>query len=254
MGKKTLYEFLGVEPDATLEEIKAAALHLANKYHPATYPDNQRVADRFKKIKLVYKLLSNPEKRADYDAELAKKMNISIGTKNMEENSRYQGKVIETAKLHWFAFIDSLLLIIISIYFLLINPTLIEWWLQENLGFWVITLKIGIQGILILSLLLSIYFVTKASTTHLAFNTQFLLVNHGFFKKKILQMNHNLFEEMEVKKSFLGNILNFGTIKILGRGKQGTQKIIKMNYVASPENFEKRLRRTVKHSYFQRRA
>ncbi len=31
MKKKTLYDFLGVEPDATPEEIKAAALHLANK-------------------------------------------------------------------------------------------------------------------------------------------------------------------------------------------------------------------------------
>jgi hypothetical protein len=254
MAKKTLYEFLGVEPDATPEEIKAAALHLANKYHPATYPNNPRVADRFKKVKLVYKLLSNPEKRAAYDAELAKKMNISIGTQDMEESLIWQGKILENAKLHWFAFADTLLLMIIPIYLLFINPSLIEVWLQENIGFWVVALKMSMQGLLVLSLFLLTYFFLKASTTNLAFNIQFMLANYGIFKKKTLQISHVLFEDMEVKKSPLGKLLDFGTIKIVERGTKGTQQIIKMSYVASPEQFEKRLRRIVKHSHFQRRA
>ena len=255
MAKKTLYEFLGVEPDATPEEIKAAALHLANKYHPSTYPDNPQVAARFKKVKLVYQLLSNPEKRAAYDAELAKKMNISIGsTQDMEESLIWQGKILENAKLHWFAFADTLLLMIIPIYLLFINPTLIEVWLQENIGFAVVALKMSIQGLLVLSLILLTYFFLKASTTNLAFNIQFILANYGIFKKKTLQMSHVLFEYMEVKKSPLGKLLDFGTIKIAGRGAKGTQQIIKMSYVASPQQFEKRLRRTVKHSHFQRRA
>lgn len=253
MEKKTLYEFLGVEFDATPEEIKAAALYLANKYHPATYPGNQRVADRFKKVKLVYNLLKNPEKRAAYDAELAKKMgNASIGKDN-EGSFKSQGKVMEIAKLHWFAFADTLLLMVIPIYFLFINPTVIEGWLQENIGFWVIALKMSIQGILILSLFLLIYLFMKASTTNLAFNIQFMLANSGIFKKKTLQMNHTLFEEIKIKKSILGKLLDFGTIQIQGRGKKGIQQIIKMNYVASPEQFEKRLRRTVKHSFFHRK-
>jgi len=256
MAKKNLYDFLAVEPNATPEEIKAAALHLANKYHPATYPGNQRVAARFKKVKLVYQLLSNPKKRAAYDAELVKKMNKSIGSQdqNMAEILKEQGKILENAKLHWFAFADTLLLMIIPIYFLFINPTIIEVWLQENIGFWVVALNMSIQGLLVLSLLLLIYLFLKASTTNLAFDIQFMLANYGIFKKKKLQMNHTLFEEMEVKKSPVGKLLDFGTIKIQGRAKKGTQQIIKMNYVASPQHFEKRLRRIIKHSHFHRRA
>jgi hypothetical protein len=72
MKKKTLYEFLGVEPEATPEEIKTAALSLAEKFHPSKYPGNPRVAARFKKIKRVYNTLANPQKRAAYDATLAK--------------------------------------------------------------------------------------------------------------------------------------------------------------------------------------
>jgi len=72
MKKKTLYEFLGVEPEATQEEIKTAALSLARKFHPSKYPGNPRVAARFNKIKRVYNTLANPQKRAAYDATLAK--------------------------------------------------------------------------------------------------------------------------------------------------------------------------------------
>ncbi len=255
MKKKTLHDFLGVEPDATPEEIKAAALHLANKYHPSTFPNNKRVAERFKKVKLVYKILSNPEKRAAYDAKLAKTLNISINTptNNMEDSLIGKGRILETAKLHWFVFIDTLVLMIIPIYFLFINPNLIEVWLQNNFfADWVVPLKMSIQGLLILSLFLLSYFFLKASTTNLAFNIQFLFVNYGIFKKKMLQINHIMFENMEIQKSLLGKLLDFGTIKISGRGKQGTQQIITMNYVASPEQFEKRLLRIVKHSHFQK--
>ena len=255
MNKKNLYEFLDVDPDATQEEIKAAALYLANKYHPSIYPNNKRVADRFKKIKLVYKLLSNPEKRAAYDAELAKqKGNAGAGTQDIEGSLKRQGKILESAKLHWFAFVDTLLLMVIPIYFLFINPTLIEGWLQENIGFGVVTLTMSIQGLLVLSLFLLIYFLMKAATTHLAFNIQFLIATYGIFKPKKLQINHSTFESMEVKKSPLGKLFDFGTIKIVGRLKNGTPQVIKMDYVASPQQFEKRLRRTIKHSYFHRRV
>lgn len=74
MSTKTLYEFLGIEPEATPEEIKAAAQYLVNKFHPSKFPDNQRVVARVKKIKQVYNILGNPQKRAAYDAVLAKKM------------------------------------------------------------------------------------------------------------------------------------------------------------------------------------
>jgi len=74
MSTKTLYEFLGIEPEATQEEIKAAAQYLVKKFHPSKFPGNQRVVARVKKIKQVYNILGNPQKRAAYDAALAKKM------------------------------------------------------------------------------------------------------------------------------------------------------------------------------------
>lgn len=70
--KKTLYEFLGVEPEATPEEIKVVAQALARKFHPAKYPGNAKVAAHFNKIKQVYNILANPQKRAAYDIALAK--------------------------------------------------------------------------------------------------------------------------------------------------------------------------------------
>jgi hypothetical protein len=74
MSTKTLYEFLGIEPEATPEEIKAAAQYFVKKFHPSKFPGNQRVVARVKKIKQVYNILGNPQKRAAYDAALAKKM------------------------------------------------------------------------------------------------------------------------------------------------------------------------------------
>jgi hypothetical protein len=71
--QQTLYEFLGIDPETTPEEIKAAAQRLARKFHPSKYPGNTKVVARFKKIKLVYNTLANPKKRAAYDAALAKK-------------------------------------------------------------------------------------------------------------------------------------------------------------------------------------
>jgi DnaJ-class molecular chaperone len=89
MKKKTLYEFLGVASDAHSDEIKAAALHLAKKFHPAKYPNNPRVAARFQQIKKVYRILANPEKRAAYDAMLLAKMAkaTSANTRNTVDRS-----------------------------------------------------------------------------------------------------------------------------------------------------------------------
>jgi hypothetical protein len=55
------------------KEIKAAAQFLVKKFHPSKYPGNSRVLARVKKIKQVYTILSHPQKRAAYDAVLAKK-------------------------------------------------------------------------------------------------------------------------------------------------------------------------------------
>jgi hypothetical protein len=57
------YEILGLEPYATLEEIKEAYHHLAKKHHP----DRLGNSDMFIKITAAYAVLSDPESRREYD-------------------------------------------------------------------------------------------------------------------------------------------------------------------------------------------
>lgn len=64
---KNYYIILGVKNTATLDEIKAAFRELAKKYHPDKNPGNKAAEDYFKEIQEAYMVLSNPEKRKNYD-------------------------------------------------------------------------------------------------------------------------------------------------------------------------------------------
>lgn len=61
------YEVLGVPRSASEEEIKRAYRKLARRYHPDANPDDPEAESRFKEIALAYEILSDPEKRAQYD-------------------------------------------------------------------------------------------------------------------------------------------------------------------------------------------
>ncbi|MDR0735642.1 MAG: molecular chaperone DnaJ [Zoogloeaceae bacterium] len=67
MSKKDFYEVLGVNSDASEEEIKKAYRKLAMKYHPDRNPDNPSAEERFKEAKEAYEVLSDGQKRAAYD-------------------------------------------------------------------------------------------------------------------------------------------------------------------------------------------
>ncbi len=66
-SKRDYYEVLGVSKDADDAALKKAYRVLAKKYHPDANPDNQEAAEKFKEASEAYSVLSDPEKRKQYD-------------------------------------------------------------------------------------------------------------------------------------------------------------------------------------------
>ena len=65
--KRDYYEILGVSKNADESEIKKAYRKLAIKYHPDKNPDDASAEEKFKEAAEAYEVLSNSEKRAQYD-------------------------------------------------------------------------------------------------------------------------------------------------------------------------------------------
>jgi len=64
---QTLYEVLGVKPDAGADDIRKAYRKLAKQFHPDINPGKPEAEARFKEVSAAYDLLSDPDKRARYD-------------------------------------------------------------------------------------------------------------------------------------------------------------------------------------------
>ena len=67
MAKRDYYQTLGVNRDATDEDIKKSYRKLAMKFHPDRNPDNKESEEKFKEAKEAYEVLSDAKKRAAYD-------------------------------------------------------------------------------------------------------------------------------------------------------------------------------------------
>jgi molecular chaperone DnaJ len=67
MAAKDYYRVLGVAETADQDAIKKAYRQLARRYHPDKNPGNKEAEERFKEISAAYQVLSDPEKRRQYD-------------------------------------------------------------------------------------------------------------------------------------------------------------------------------------------
>lgn len=67
MANKDYYEVLGLTKGATEEEIKRAFRKLAIKYHPDRNEGDKTAEDKFKEINEAYQVLSDPQKKAQFD-------------------------------------------------------------------------------------------------------------------------------------------------------------------------------------------
>jgi curved DNA-binding protein CbpA len=104
---KGLYDILDVQVDATDKEIKKVYLKLARKFHPDrhfTYNSieiKEKLMEVFTQINLAYGILSNPEKRRQYDKTLLKKpVKKSPNTKIAEDFFNEGKAIIEDIELY----------------------------------------------------------------------------------------------------------------------------------------------------------
>ena len=64
---KDYYQILGISKDASQDDIKKAYRKLARKYHPDLNPGDKTAEEKFKEINEAYAVLSDSQKRAEYD-------------------------------------------------------------------------------------------------------------------------------------------------------------------------------------------
>ncbi|MBP6334242.1 MAG: J domain-containing protein [Bacteroidia bacterium] len=79
MEYKDYYKILGLEKNATPDQIRKAFRELAKKYHPDKNPNNKSAEDKFKQINEAHEVLKDPEKRRRYD-ELGESWNSHAGS------------------------------------------------------------------------------------------------------------------------------------------------------------------------------
>ena len=68
MASKDYYKTLGLGKDASIDDIKKAFRKLAVKYHPDKNSGDKQAEEKFKEINEAYAVLSDPEKKAQYDS------------------------------------------------------------------------------------------------------------------------------------------------------------------------------------------
>jgi len=87
LKNRSYYEELGVQPDATAEQIKSAYRRLAKKYHPDLNSGDRLAEDRFKRISEAYRILSDPtQRRAFHEKERVRAKSKAASQKQSSES------------------------------------------------------------------------------------------------------------------------------------------------------------------------
>ena len=89
--KRDFYEVLGVNRDASEDEIKKAYRKLAMKHHPDRSPDSKDGEEKFKEAKEAYEILCDPDKRRAYDAYGHAGVNPQMGGMGAGEAAGFGG-------------------------------------------------------------------------------------------------------------------------------------------------------------------
>jgi len=82
---RDFYELLGLERTANQGQIKHAYRKLAMKYHPDKNPGNEEAAEKFKELSTAYAVLSDPNKKRQYDLHGEDGSVAELSTINVED-------------------------------------------------------------------------------------------------------------------------------------------------------------------------
>jgi curved DNA-binding protein CbpA len=87
MVTKDPYKALGLSREASQEDIRKAHRKLVRKYHPDANPEDPRAEERFKEVQRAYEVLSNEQKRREYDEGLRTSSTASPGRPRSRESA-----------------------------------------------------------------------------------------------------------------------------------------------------------------------
>ncbi len=97
---RDFYKVLGVERTANQGQIKHAYRKLAMKYHPDKNPGDEEAAEKFKEVSTAYAVLSDPNKKRQYDLHGEEGNVAELGSVNVEDLGtvgRFMGALISKA-------------------------------------------------------------------------------------------------------------------------------------------------------------
>lgn len=92
MKQISLYDILGIFPNASSEEIKTAYRQLAQRFHPDKHNGDALYEEKFREIKDAYEILSDSQKREEYDLKHGFKK-IKFDLSNLKKTATQQAPV-----------------------------------------------------------------------------------------------------------------------------------------------------------------